>query len=521
MQLYIRDEAGSVQGPYSQEVLINMAYQKKILCTTKVSSDRIHWYGGEKVPFLASLLKEIADQDRQKQADAEKITRKRDAEKQQVTVVAQPNKPQYPFNLSRNVFFACSATAASFLILVILFIGFLFYFKDDNNSVNVIADHKSKPPTVKAEPTGKSTPPHADDSKDAKPQSVKTKSMSEYYKVLVPSIPRVVTSNGGWGSGFLAKSSNGLVVITNRHVIENAGRGFELQFLKTDGEQKFSLGKDEVKIVAIHKSVDIAVIGFLDGGDKVKRNGCKPLVFSDQLPEVGEDVFTIGHPAGGNGEVLTSTLTRGVVSGLRDIDNAGESLQIDAAINPGNSGGPLFDSKGKVIGINTFKFSQAPDGSKPEAQNFALSYQYAQQLLSDPAQFSLTQNEIGNIVNPPQPDKIIIAQMEAVLKSLGEGGWSFLYDTLDRSCRLLPINSSSVDGVTAPFSSGQYCAIFITAAPLTFFVVDQNAKILKSQLIEEGCSTRYFDIRYNGYYSIVVRNDNSQLIKTFLVLMKK
>ena len=42
-------------------------------------------------------------------------------------------------------------------------------------------------------------------------------------------------------------------------------------------------------------------------------------------------------------------------------------LQIDAALNPGNSGGPLISGSGKVIGINTFKFSNA------EGLNFSVA----------------------------------------------------------------------------------------------------------------------------------------------------
>ena len=78
--------------------------------------------------------------------------------------------------------------------------------------------------------------------------------------------------------------------------------------------------------------------------------------------------MAIGNPLG-----LSSTVTTGIISALdRPVVNSqgegGEggsgsgasssavytnAIQIDAAINPGNSGGPLFDEKGRVIGITS------------------------------------------------------------------------------------------------------------------------------------------------------------------------
>ncbi|HTY94934.1 MAG TPA: trypsin-like peptidase domain-containing protein [Steroidobacteraceae bacterium] len=62
---------------------------------------------------------------------------------------------------------------------------------------------------------------------------------------------------------------------------------------------------------------------------------------------VGQRVYTIGNPSG-----LGYTVTSGVVSGLRDIENR-TYVQTDAPINPGNSGGPLITETGRVIAINS------------------------------------------------------------------------------------------------------------------------------------------------------------------------
>lgn len=74
--------------------------------------------------------------------------------------------------------------------------------------------------------------------------------------------------------------------------------------------------------------------------------------FADSnLLQVGDIVFTMGSPFG---KILFNTVTFGIISGLnRDISYFGDCglITSDAAGNPGNSGGPVFDMRGKVIGI--------------------------------------------------------------------------------------------------------------------------------------------------------------------------
>jgi serine protease Do len=63
----------------------------------------------------------------------------------------------------------------------------------------------------------------------------------------------------------------------------------------------------------------------------------------------GETVIAIGHPYG-----LNYTATEGIVSKAKRLQKGINYIQIDAAINPGNSGGPLVNSKGEIVGVNTF-----------------------------------------------------------------------------------------------------------------------------------------------------------------------
>lgn len=78
-------------------------------------------------------------------------------------------------------------------------------------------------------------------------------------------------------------------------------------------------------------------------------------VWSSSTPNIGSDLYAVGAPSG---ESLAFSVTRGVVSGVREAQGR-RYIQTDAALSPGNSGGPLLSPDGKVVGIVSWKIVAA------------------------------------------------------------------------------------------------------------------------------------------------------------------
>ncbi len=180
------------------------------------------------------------------------------------------------------------------------------------------------------------------------------------YEAAGPAVVSIRTQTGS-GTGFLIDNEG--TVVTNEHVIEEAGG--------TTVQVRFGTEGDVLRgrVRGADPSTDLAVI-VIPPADIPK--GVKPLKFanSDDV-RVGDQVMAIGTPFG-----YDHTLTTGVVSSLDRRITAPNSYQIDgviqtdAAINPGNSGGPLLDAAGNVVGVN----SQIATGSQYSQGNVGIGF---------------------------------------------------------------------------------------------------------------------------------------------------
>jgi S1-C subfamily serine protease len=110
--------------------------------------------------------------------------------------------------------------------------------------------------------------------------------------------------------------------------------------------------------------------------------GVRPAEIGDSdAVRVGSLCFVVGAPFG-----ISHTLTVGHISARRVRDHssmdlfATEHFQTDAAINPGNSGGPMFDMKGRVIGIVSFIHTETGQSA---GLGFAVTSNTARRLLLD------------------------------------------------------------------------------------------------------------------------------------------
>jgi S1-C subfamily serine protease len=222
-------------------------------------------------------------------------------------------------------------------------------------------------------------PTHVEITEAAEPQTFDSEEQTNInvYKKVLPSVVNITSRTvqfdffygevpqEGQGSGFIIDREGH--ILTNYHVVADANRGIEV----TTSDKK----KYRAQVVGTDPVNDLAVIQI--HGD----TPLDPATLGDSKRlAVGQKVYAIGNPFG-----LAGTMTRGIISSIRPVRGPSgnymdEAIQTDAAINPGNSGGPLLNSRGEVIGMNTFILSEAGQSA---GLGFAIPINAAKAVLND------------------------------------------------------------------------------------------------------------------------------------------
>ncbi len=193
------------------------------------------------------------------------------------------------------------------------------------------------------------------------------------------------------GSGFAIGNEGEPVeyIVTNAHVVlDETASGIKsldpLNATMNVSSKKasevlvyFSYGANDfmrAQIYMVNEEKDICVLKLPQATDKRK-----PLVVcrSSDIDE-NDDFAALGFP--GDSDLLMDgtsisydmndiTTTRGGISRKSTDENGRNVYQIDVDIAPGNSGGPLVNSKGEVVGINTYSITNLSSGHQ---QNYAI-----------------------------------------------------------------------------------------------------------------------------------------------------
>jgi len=180
------------------------------------------------------------------------------------------------------------------------------------------------------------------------------------------------------GSGVVVSQDG--YVLTNKHVIGNAGA--EIRVTLQGGRER------PAKLIGIDEVSDLAVV-------KVDAKGLETLPWGDSTKlRVAEFVLAIGNPF-----QLSGTVTFGIVSTVsRAAEQVGSYqnfIQTDAAINPGNSGGALVNARGELVGINTMIYSET---GGYQGIGFAIPSNSARRIMTELIQNgAVTWGSIGDI----------------------------------------------------------------------------------------------------------------------------
>jgi 2-alkenal reductase len=236
---------------------------------------------------------------------------------------------------------AVSLAAAVLGGAAVLLVGWAAGWLDDGGTQTVVA------PAVRLEDDSVDTPPLA----PSRPLPGGAFDPARIYAQRSAGVVTIHADFGGsegQGSGFVV-SADGLV-LTNAHVITTAGESSNVS--PADAVYvEFNDGDTvQASIVGWDVFADVGVLRV-----ETSQHRLQPLPLGDSARVVvGEPVAAIGSPFGAENSLSVGVIsaTRRSISALTSAYTIVDAIQIDAPINRGNSGGPLFDARGRVVGIN-------------------------------------------------------------------------------------------------------------------------------------------------------------------------
>ena len=163
-------------------------------------------------------------------------------------------------------------------------------------------------------------------------------SSKRYVSKLSESVDASVTikTKNGHGSGFII-SSNGYI-ITNYHVVSSDTTRLEVVL---NNQKKYP-----AKVIRASKVSDLALIK-IDAENLIAFK-----TSSNKNIEIASEIYAIGTPSA---EDLSQTISKGIISGVRNADRGNKLIQTDASVNGGNSGGAIINKSGIVLGVVSSK----------------------------------------------------------------------------------------------------------------------------------------------------------------------
>jgi S1-C subfamily serine protease/thiol-disulfide isomerase/thioredoxin len=205
-------------------------------------------------------------------------------------------------------------------------------------------------------------------------------------------------TSGGLGSGFVIDRSG--LVATNYHVVQNA----------SSVAVKFKNGT-EVAVAgyrALDKQRDLAILELEEPPPDLAT---LPLAASSDLKQ-GDGIIAFGHPQG-----FEFSVSDGIVSALRRTSELPQPLQANLGADPaclwiqisapltwGNSGGPLLDTRGRLVGVNTWIAVGQGIGFAVHAQHLD---DLREQMLEEPRAFPVP----GSLLGPGVTDPLVLEQL--------------------------------------------------------------------------------------------------------------